>query len=475
MAVETCCETERKTVRTLRFAFAGEQDQFRETRETQSTVPGRIARTRQTTWAHRTDRGVRDVKLDIARVDELRSQFPALQKQVGGQRAVFFDGPAGTQVPQQVIDAIANYLIHHNANHDGVFATSVESDHLLNQAHQAAADFVGSDDPGTVAFGANMTTLTFALSRALARTWKPGDELVLTRLEHDANFSPWVLAAQDSGAKVRFIDINPDDCTLCLDQYDRAINERTRLVAVGCASNAVGTVNPVKQICHWARQAGAVSFLDAVHYAPHDLIDVILWGCDFLVCSAYKFFGPHVALMYGRRELLQSLEPYKLRPAPNDLPGRWMTGTQNHECIAGTMAAIDYIADIATGDTEPISRRQALQQSYQAIRSYEQSLLRRLLDGLENFSELKVWGITDRDRLQDRFPTVSVSHHKIGARQLAENLAGAGIFVWHGNYYALPLTERIGVEPEGMVRIGLVHYNTPAEIDRLIELIQSLS
>jgi cysteine desulfurase family protein (TIGR01976 family) len=372
-------------------------------------------------------------------------------------------------VPQRVIDAIVNYLTHHNANHHGVFATSIESDRMLDQAHQACADFVGSDDPGTIAFGANMTSLTFALSRALARTWNTGDEIVLTRLEHDANFSPWVLAAEDCGAVVRYIDIDPADCTLCLDQYADAICDRTRLVAVGCASNAVGTINPVKQICRWAADSGALSFLDAVHFAPHDLIDVVDWGCDFLICSAYKFFGPHIGLMYGRRELLESIQPYKLRPAPDELPGRWMTGTQNHECIAGTLAAIDYIADLGRlNGGESLSRREALHHAYAAIRSYENVMLERLLDGLEEIPEIKIWGITDRRRLGDRFPTVSITHRRMTAKLLAERLAAEGIFVWHGNYYALPLTERIGVEPDGMVRIGLVHYNTPAEIDRLL-------
>lgn len=410
--------------------------------------------------------------LSDAQVAELRAQFPALRRQLGGRDAVFFDGPAGTQVPQRVIDRIADYLAHHNANHAGVFATSQESDEVLDRAHRAAADFVGTDDPGTVAFGANMTTLTFALSRALAKTWRPGDEIVLTRLEHDANFTPWVLAAEDSGAVVRIIDIDPSDCTLCLSQYAETINSRTRLVAVGCASNAVGTVNPVEKICEWARQAGALSFLDAVHFAPHELIDVTSWGCDFLVCSAYKFFGPHVGLMYGRREQLESLQPYKLRPAPNDLPGRWMTGTQNHECIAGTAEAIEYIADIGRNSQHAsASRRQALQTAYREIRSYEQSLLLRLIDGLEHIPAVKIWGITDRDRLQHRLPTISITHETMPARKLAEQLASQGIFVWHGNYYALPLTERLAVEPDGMVRIGLVHYNTSEEVDRLLSVL----
>lgn len=411
--------------------------------------------------------------LNESSVAQLRSQFPALAKQVHGTQAVFFDGPAGTQVPQRVIDAIGYYLIHHNANHGGVFATSIESDELLHRAHQAAADFVGSVDPDTIAFGANMTTLTFALSRALARTWNAGDEIVLSRLEHDANFSPWVLAAQDRDVTVRYIDVNPEDCTLRTEQYAAAISDRTRLVAVGCASNAVGTINPVKQICQWARDAGALSFLDAVHYAPHDLIDVSEWQCDFLACSAYKFFGPHVGILYGRRELLESIQPYKLRPSPNDLPGRWMTGTQNHECIAGTLEAIDYIADLGRSDDKSLDRRQALREAFESIRSYERGLLIRLLDGLDRLPKFKAWGISDRDHL-DRLPTVSVTHETLAAKQLAETLAAEGIFVWQGNYYALPLTESIGVEPDGMVRIGLAHYNTASEVDRLLEVLENV-
>ncbi len=410
-------------------------------------------------------------------VDDLRAQFPALSRMHGDLPAVFFDGPAGTQVPQCVIDAISHYLVRHNANHDGVFATSIESDHALHEAHTAAADFVGSDDPDTVAFGANMTTLTFALSRTLAKSWRPGDEIILTRLEHDANFTPWTLAAEEAGVKVHFVDIDPNDCTLQTEQYSRFLNDRTRLVAVGCASNAVGTINPVRQICDWARQAGALSFLDAVHFAPHGLIDVTDWRCDFLVCSAYKFFGPHVGMLFGRRELLESMRPYKLRPSPDDLPGRWMTGTQNHECIAGTQSAIDYIADIgrSVADDRSLSRREALIEAYRAIGAYEESLLRRLLTGLEEVPGIKTWGITDPDRLSLRFPTVSITHDRLPAKELAQRLGDDGIFVWHGNYYALPLTERLGVEPDGMVRIGLVHYNTAKEVDRLLESLQSVS
>ena len=412
------------------------------------------------------------MQLTAEHITELRAKFPALARLHDGRPAVFLDGPAGTQVPQSVIDAISHYLTTCNANSHGVFATSIESDEMVDAAHQAAADFVGVDDPGTVSFGGNMTTLTFALSRALARTWDPGDEIVLSRLEHDANFSPWRLAAEDAGVTVRYVDINPDDCTLVLDDYAKLLNERTRLVAVGCASNAAGTINPVKQICAWAREVGAMSFLDAVHYAPHDLIDVTDWDCDFLICSAYKFFGPHVGIMYGRRELLETLQPYKLRPSPDDLPGRWMTGTQNFECICGVRAAIDYIADIGRLAGKTSDRREALRQAFALIRSYERTLLDQLLDGLAEIPGIKVWGITAESERDQRFPTVSITREGIDATSLAKQLAAEGIFVWDGNYYALPLTERIGVEPEGMVRIGLAHYNTSEEVARLLEILR---
>jgi cysteine desulfurase family protein (TIGR01976 family) len=407
-------------------------------------------------------------------VNELRSMFPALSRRDESGPVVFLDGPAGTQVPQRVIDAIGNYLTRHNANHDGVFATSRESDRLLSDAHAAAAEFVGSDDPGTIAFGANMTTLTLALSRALAKTWRPGDEIILTRLEHDANFTPWILAAEDAGAVVHYVDIDTDDCTLRVDQYQDLLCDRTRLVAVGCASNAVGTINPVARICEMAQQAGAISFLDAVHFAPHDLIDVSEWDCDFLACSAYKFFGPHVGILYGKRHRLESIQPYKLRPSPDDLPGKWMTGTQNHECIAGVLAAIDYLADVGRSVTgQPsLGRRPALRSAYESIRVYEKSLLERLLGGLSEIDGIKSWGITDPQRLDQRFPTVSITHERMDAKSLARRLADDGIYVWHGNFYALPLTERLGLEPDGMVRIGLVHYNTPAEVDRLLNCLR---
>ena len=410
-------------------------------------------------------------------INEIRNQFPALSREKDGLPFAFFDGPAGTQVPQCVIDAVSTYFIQNNANHGGLFQTSRESDAVLAAAHRSVADLLGTDDPGTVAFGPNMTTLTFSLSRALARTWKPGDEVIVSRLDHDANFTPWVLAAADAGAVVRYIDVNPDDCTLDLNDFKGKLSDRTRLVAVGCASNAVGTVNPVKEICRLSREAGALTFLDAVHFAPHSLIDVEDVGCDFLACSAYKFFGPHVGILWGRRELLEELPAYKLRPASDVIPDKWMTGTQNHECIAGTLAAIDYLAELGrtvAGDSS-LSRRSALASAYEAITTYEQNLIWHLVDGLRSLDSFKLWGIADPDRRSERLPTISITHRDRKPAEIAEELDRRGLFVWNGNYYALPLTERLGLEPDGMIRIGIVHYNTLDEVDRLLAALTDLN
>jgi cysteine desulfurase family protein (TIGR01976 family) len=404
--------------------------------------------------------------LDVA---ACRKQFPALARNVGGRPAVYFDGPAGSQVPQSVIDAISRYLIECNANHGGLFTTSQESDRMLATAREAVADLLGTSDPDLVAFGANMTTLTFALSRALSRTWKAGDEIIVTRLDHDANVTPWVLAARDAGATVRHLSVRAGDCTLDLDEFRKLLSPRTRLVAVGCASNAVGTVNPVAEMIELAHQAGALAFLDAVHYAPHRLIDVDGWGCDFLACSAYKFFGPHVGVLWGRRELMESLPAYKLRPAGDMLPDRWMTGTQSHEGIAGTLAAVEYLAELGRSvDPSRAARRAAITSAFAAITAYETELAARLLSGLAELPRFVVWGIPGTARLAERVPTVAIKHAELTARQVAARLAEQGIFVWHGNFYALPLTEALGLEPEGVVRIGLLHYNTIDEVDRLL-------
>jgi cysteine desulfurase family protein (TIGR01976 family) len=412
-------------------------------------------------------------------VDWCRRQFPALKRRIDGRPAAYLDGPAGSQVPVRVAEAVSRYLLETNANHGGRFATSRQSDALLAEAHRAVADLLGTRDPGATIFGANMTSLVFAFSRALARTWQPDDEIIVTRLDHDANVRPWVLAARDAGARVHRVPLVPEDGTLDLEHLYGLLNERTRLVAVGCASNALGTINPVGEICRRARDCGARVFLDAVHFAPHAAIDVEAWGCDFLACSAYKFFGPHVGILWGRRESLERLEPYKVRPAADTLPDAWMTGTQNHEGIAGVLAAIEYLADLGRhgplpSATPPSGRREALLAAFDAIVPYERQLCRQLLDGLARLPQVRVWGIADAHRGHERVPTVSITHQRHTSTAVVDHLAARGIFAWHGNFYALELTESLGLEPEGLVRLGLLHYNTAEEVERVVATLAEL-
>jgi cysteine desulfurase family protein (TIGR01976 family) len=395
----------------------------------------------------------------------VRSQFPALQRVVNGRTPIFLDGPGGTQVPQRVIDAVAGYLRSCNANHGGDFTTSRESDAILRAAHEAVADFVNANDPSEIVFGANMTTLTLHASRSLARTWQHGDAVVVTRLDHDANVRPWVLAAHDAKAEVRFVDVRPSDGTLDMDDLARQLHDRVRLVAVTCASNAVGTLPDVAAITRMAHVAGALVYLDAVHYAPHGVIDVREWGCDFLACSAYKFFGPHVGILWGRADLLQAVPVYKLRPVPSTIPDRWMTGTQNHEGIAGVAAAVDYLASLGQGAT----RRARLVSAMSAIREHETALVRRLLAGLAQRPACRVWGLAREADLERRAPTVALTHARRDPADLARHLAEREVYAWHGNFYAQELTERLGVEAQGgLVRLGLVHYNTADEVDRTL-------
>ena len=404
-----------------------------------------------------------------------RAQFPALRRTVAGQPVAFFDGPGGSQVPQRVIDAVGNYLGQTNANRGGQYATARESDELLEAAHATLAQFVGAADAQSIVFGANMTTLTFALSRALARTWGPGDEIVVTRLDHDGNVTPWVLAARDAGATVQYVNFDQSNCTLDLNDLTTKLSPKTRLVAVGCASNIVGTINPVREICRRAHAVGAEVFLDAVHYAPHALPDVIGWDCDWLACSAYKFFGPHVGVLWGRADLLRSLTPYKLRPVTETLPGRWMTGTQNFEGIAGTKAAVDYLANLGRY-LRPATAglRDALGVAYSAIADYEQQLASRLLEGLTAIPQLRVLGLTDLKRLDDRTPTVSFLRERLPAVEIASKRGDAGVCVGQGNFYALQVSEAFGLEPQGVVRVGLMHYNTPEEVERLLDAVRQI-
>jgi cysteine desulfurase family protein (TIGR01976 family) len=411
--------------------------------------------------------------LDLAWI---RGQFPALSQMVGDQPAIFFDGPGGTQVPQRVIDAIGDYLIHANSNTHGAFQTSARTDNAIVAAHAAMADFLGCD-PDEVVFGPNMTTLTFAMSRAIGRELQPGDEIVVTRLDHDANVSPWV-ALEERGVVIRYVDIDVEDCTLDMDDLRRQINARTKLVAVGYASNAVGTINDVAEVTRLAHSVGALAYVDAVHYAPHGPIDVREIGCDFLACSPYKFFAPHMGTLYGKREHLQRLRPYKVRPASDGAPDRWETGTKNHEGMAGVTAAIEYLAELGArqSGTAHSNRRAALLAAMSSIRDYERGLAEQLIAGLLGVPGLTFYGIREPERFGQRTPTVSIRVEGHPPRELAAALGQRGIFTWDGNYYALNLTERLGVEESGgMLRIGLAHYNTSAEVERLLAALHEIA
>ena len=402
----------------------------------------------------------------------IRSQFPALAETVNGQPAVFFDGPGGTQVTQGVIDAISGYLSHANANTHGAFLTSARTDAVIANAHQAMADLLGCD-PDEVMFGANMTSLTFALARSIGRTIQPGDEIVLTRLDHDANFSPWH-ALEERGAVIKIVDVDIEDCTLDMDDMRRQITPKTRLVAVGYASNAVGTINDVAEVVKLAHAVGALCFIDAVHYAPHGPIDVRALDCDFLACSPYKFFAPHMGTIYGKRVHLEQFQPYKVRPASDATPDRWETGTKNHEGMAGVTAAVDYLAALGAGQAGT-TRRTALLAAMNEIQAYEQALSKKLIAGLLEIPGLTFYGIRETERFGQRTPTVAIRIARFSPRELAEQLGERGIFTWDGNYYALNLAERLCVQEDGgMLRIGLVHYNTIEEIERLLVALREI-
>jgi cysteine desulfurase family protein (TIGR01976 family) len=407
---------------------------------------------------------------DIAAI---RKQFPSLSQTQDGKPVVFFDNPGGTQVPQTVIDAMVHYLQRDNANHGGAFPTSLRSDAMLEEAHQAMADMLGAASRNEIVFGSNMTTLTMGLSRALAQRLKPGDEVIVTRLDHDANISPWMLLARDAGATLRWVDFRPEDCSLNLDDLERQLSKKTKIVACGLASNAVGTINDVEMISRMAHAFGALLFVDAVQYAPHGPTDVQALDCDFLVCSAYKFFGPHEGVLYGKYDLLDRLQAYKVRPADNRPPHKFETGTQNHEGIAGTLAAVEYLASLS-GNKGP--RRERILSSMKMIQNYERGLVSHLIHGLQQFRGLRIYGITEPDRLDQRVPTVAFRMEGLSPRRVAESLGERGIFVWDGNYYALAVTERLDVEDKGgMVRVGLVHYNTMEEVDRLLEELHQIT
>jgi cysteine desulfurase family protein (TIGR01976 family) len=410
--------------------------------------------------------------LDIAWV---RSQFPSLQTQVNGHPAAFLDGPAGTQVPTQVMHAIQSYLMGANANTGGAFLTSRRTNEMIASTRAAMADFFHCEHDEVV-FGQNMTTITFSVSRAIGRELKAGDEILLTTLDHDANFSPWK-ALEEKGAVVRQADIHEEDGTLNLDDLKSKLNERTKVVAVGYASNLAGTINPVGEITRWAHAVGALVYIDAVHYAPHGLIDVKELDCDFLVCSPYKFFGPHTGTLYGKRQHLHGFRPYKVRPCTEQIPDRWESGTQVHELIAGIGAAVEYIAGVGRhSDPSATTRRDALAAAYRATVAYERRLISRLIEGLVTIPGVRIYGITDPNRFAERCSTLSLRIGNHNPTTIAAFLGERGIFTWDGNYYALNLTERLGVESQGgLLRIGLVHYNTMEEVERLLAALREFA
>jgi cysteine desulfurase family protein (TIGR01976 family) len=425
-----------------------------------------------------------DSSLDLSPV---RNQFPALQETDDqGRPYVYFDGPGGTQVPQVVIEAMIRYFRLANANHAGHFITSRRNDETIDQARMAMADFLNTASPREIVFGANMTTLTFNLSRALGRMLNPGDEIVVTRLDHDANIAPW-LALEEQGVEVKWADFDVEDCRLNLDHLASLLTEKTRLVAVGYASNAVGTINPIGRIAALARNVGAWLWVDAVHYAPHGPIDVQTLGCDFLVCSAYKFFGPHVGVLWGRLELLDRLAAYKVRPADPNPPYKFETGTLNHEGLAGVTAAVDYLAQVGrtygqrelAGDGSHLDnyegRRYDLKLAMQTIAAYERPLFAYMLAQVQKIPGLTIYGISDPDQFDERCPTLAFTKEGRSPQDIARYLGDRGIFVWSGNYYALSVTQRLGLEDSGgMVRVGLAHYNTQAEVDRLVTALSEI-
>lgn len=410
-------------------------------------------------------------------VHALRAQFPALNQIVahGGKLPVFFDNPAGTQVPQRVIDAVVDYYQHMNANSGGMFATSHRSDAMVERVRQQMADFLNAPSPDEIVFGPNMTTLNFALSRALGQTLKPGDEIVLTRMDHDANVQPWRRIAEDHGLVVRWADLVEPECRLDLDSLEAALTDKTRIVATVHASNAVGTVNPVQQIADMTHAAGAVYVVDAVQSAPHVPIDVQAIGCDFLLCSAYKFYGPHIGILWGRYDLLAELPVYKVRPAKDKPPHRWETGTASFETIAGVGATLDYIAAIGRDYGAEYQPQYAgfngnaldLKTGMAALGAYERELATHLIEMLQSIPGVQIAGITDPAAFAERVPTVVFVRDGFTADAIAEYLAKNDIYVWSGNYYAVEIMDRLGHADDGMVRVGLAHYNTHAEIERL--------
>jgi cysteine desulfurase family protein (TIGR01976 family) len=411
-------------------------------------------------------------------VGALRDHFPALARMLDGRPVAYLDGPGGTQVPRECIAAMTAYLERSNANHGGAFTASAETDAVIDEAHAAGADFLGAHQPAEIVFGPNMTSLTLAMSRAIGRDLAPGDEVVVTRLDHDANVAPWLALAEDRGLVVRWLELAEDGASLDLSGLDAVLNARTRVVAVGLASNALGTITDVGRVIEAAHAVGAIAYVDAVHAAPHLPIDVAALQADLLVCSPYKFFAPHLGMLYGRADLLERLEAYRVRPAGAAVPGKWETGTQNHEALAGLLGSFEYLERLgaAYGDAAGRSdRRGRLRAAMSAIHEHERGLSLGTLERLAHVPGLRLHGIIDPARVAERVPTFSFTLDGHAPRAIAEHLAARAISTWDGDFYAWELVRALGLDDAGgLLRIGLVHYNTLDEVDRLVEALLEL-
>jgi len=417
----------------------------------------------------------------IAGVEQIRTQFPALERQHAGAPVAYFDGPGGTQVPRVVGDAMTEYLYRHNANTHWNYPTSAETDQMFAEARQALADFVGGD-AGEIVFGANATSLAFHVSRALARQFSPDDEIVISELDHHANVGPWQALARERDCKLQVVRMDVDSGTLDWNDFEQKVTERTKLVAVGAASNALGTISDVQRAARLARSVGALTYVDAVHYAPHNLADVRAMECDFLMCSAYKFYGPHVGILWCRRELLETLPFAKLQPAPDTAPERAETGTLNHEGIAGAAAAVDFLAALAPvskpsprgrGQGEGLAtRRLRLSAAYAALHERSDALTRQLWNGLANINGVKLYGPPPE---APRTSTIAFTVKDVASSEVARQLADSGLFLSHGNFFAATVIDRLNLAPEGLVRAGCACYTTREEVDRLIVAVQEIA
>lgn len=406
-------------------------------------------------------------RLEVAAVEEIRSHFPALARTMSGVPVAYFDGPGGTQVPRAVVEAMTDYLYHHNANTAWQYPSSIETDEAIADARKAMSDFLNAS-PEEIAFGANMTTLTFHVARALSRGWGAGDEIVVTQLDHHANVAPWTALERERGVTVRMARMDTRTGGLDWDDLARHISTRTRLIAIGAASNALGTINDVAEAARLARAVGALTFVDAVHYAAHELIDVRAMQCDFLACSAYKFYGPHVGVLYGRRALLEDLDVPKLIPAPDNAPDRLETGTQNHEGIVGTAAAVDFLASLASG----ADRRQRLVAAFTELRRRGTALLARLWIGLESVEGVALYGCRPNE---PRTPTLAFTLRDMSSDEVARRLVAGAIFASSGDFYATTIIERLGKVKQGLVRAGCACYTTQGEVDRFVEGVREIA